>query len=524
MKKIITFLGIWVMTGVILQAQIADRKLGIALMGGVNQYNGDHGNRVFAFGQRYYGYAGGMLSYYLSPSFNVGLHGTIGEYGFANDNASFRGTKSDLDLLGIYKFNNGYIMSASSKWEPFVGIGVGTSGYRGAQIPAVGWEGYRMNDIVLPLAAGVKYRITDWLAVQYLFLYKITDKDARDGYIQPNVINTRKDHFAQQSLGLVFSPGVKKDADKDGVADNLDKCPDTPKGVKVDATGCPLDSDKDGVPDHLDKCPKVAGNASAEGCPDRDGDGIHDGDDECPDLAGKAEFKGCPDKDGDGIPDHKDACPNEAGTAEFKGCPDTDKDGIPDNEDDCPKEAGSKELKGCPDSDGDGVPNHLDDCPNSPGGANGVKGCPDNDGDGVPNHLDKCPELKGVSANKGCPEITDEEKRLFQEALEGIQFESGKDVIKPASYPILDKVSAMIKRHSEFDLVIEGHTDSQGDPAKNRDLSQRRAEAVMKYITNKGVPASQMTAKGFGDTVPVADNATPAGRAKNRRVEFKVNF
>jgi len=108
------------------------------------------------------------------------------------------------------------------------------------------------------------------------------------------------------------------DQDGDGVADDCDKCPDTPKCVQVDATGCPLDSDHDGVPDMDDKCPNTPAGVKvdASGCPiDSDGDGVPDSLDKCPDTpAGVAvDASGCPiDSDGDGVPDSADKCPNSA--------------------------------------------------------------------------------------------------------------------------------------------------------------------------------------------------------------------
>jgi OOP family OmpA-OmpF porin len=81
-----------------------------------------------------------------------------------------------------------------------------------------------------------------------------------------------------------------------------------------------------------------------------------------------------------------------------------------------------------------------------------------------------------------------------------------------------------MKENPEYLLEINGHTDNVGDDAKNLDLSQRRANSVKKYMTDKGVEASRMTSQGFGETMPVADNGTATGRTQNRRVEFKVNF
>lgn len=118
------------------------------------------------------------------------------------------------------------------------------------------------------------------------------------------------------------------DEDGDGVADHLDKCPGTPRGVTVDSVGCPIDSDGDGVPDYLDKCPNTpAGTAvNAEGCPiDSDGDGVPDNLDKCPNTPkGMAvDANGCPDTDGDGVPDNLDKCPNtpRGVPVDASGCP-----------------------------------------------------------------------------------------------------------------------------------------------------------------------------------------------------------
>ena len=118
------------------------------------------------------------------------------------------------------------------------------------------------------------------------------------------------------------------DTDGDGVPDNMDKCPGTLPGVKVDANGCPLDSDGDGVPDYKDKCPDTPKGVKvdANGCPpDSDGDGVPDYKDKCPDTPKgvKVNDTGCPlDSDGDGVYDYQDDCPNtpRGATVNERGC------------------------------------------------------------------------------------------------------------------------------------------------------------------------------------------------------------
>jgi len=114
--------------------------------------------------------------------------------------------------------------------------------------------------------------------------------------------------------------------------------------------------------------------------------------------------------------------------------------------------------------------------------------------------------------------------RIFEKALTGIQFETGKDIIKKTSFPILDQVATVMIENPSYNLTINGHTDNQGDDSKNLELSQKRAEAVQKYLAGKNVEQKRMIAKGFGSTMPIADNKTEKGRSLNRRVEFKVVF
>jgi OOP family OmpA-OmpF porin len=234
---------------------------------------------------------------------------------------------------------------------------------------------------------------------------------------------------------------------------------------------------------------------------DRDGDGINDVDDKCPDTPGLASLQGCPDKDGDGIADADDACPDVPGLAKYKGCPipDTDGDGINDELDKCPTEKGFARYQGCP--------------------------IPDKDGDGVNDEEDKCPNRPGPVSNQGCPEISKEVREKLSMNAKNIFFATGSFKLLPKSFKSLDDIATILKSDELYKLQIDGHTDAQGDDAKNMTLSDNRAKAVKDYLISKGVSDAAVNSTGYGETKPVADNKTAAGRALNRRVEMTIrNF
>lgn len=291
------------------------------------------------------------------------------------------------------------------------------------------------------------------------------------------------------------------------------------------------DTDGDGIDDACDLCPNVAedmnGYQDFDGCPDpdRDGDGVFDEFDECPDVAG-VKPSGCPDSDGDGILDRDDECPNEPGVAPT-GCPDRDGDGILDRDDQCPDEAGVA-PHGCPDRDGDGVLDADDFCPDKAGPK--PHGCPDSDGDGIPDHLDKCPNEKetinGFEDEDGCPDVgrslvVVQKDRIA--ILDIVHFDTDKDVIQSRSFGLLKQVALTIKANPEItNLRVEGHTDDVGGHVHNLDLSQRRAESVVRFLVAEGVEEGRLVAKGFSFDRPVRPNTNKKNRAANRRVEFNI--
>jgi outer membrane protein OmpA-like peptidoglycan-associated protein len=318
----------------------------------------------------------------------------------------------------------------------------------------------------------------------------------------------------QAGLSLLFRNS--SDGDKDGVANNADRCPGTPRGKAVDASGCAasqLDADRDRVNDELDRCPgtptgePVDPNGCSAGQKDADLDAIADTGDRCPGTpAGeRADAEGC-------SPSQKD----------------DDKDGVMNPADRCPGTRPGEQVDstGCPpgprDSDGDGVADTTDQCPTTPAGeAVNSRGCPrDTDTDGISDARDHCPSTPAgqpVDEN-GCPILFQKGARTV--VLRGVTFQTGKATLTPSARAVLRDIATQLVENPEYRVQISGHTDNTGTRAANLRLSLARARTVETFLEANGVPLRQVSSKGFGPDVPIASNKTAAGRAKNRRVEL----
>jgi OmpA-OmpF porin, OOP family len=297
-------------------------------------------------------------------------------------------------------------------------------------------------------------------------------------------------------ISVELFPDYKGDRDEDGIADDVDACPD-----------------KKGKPDN---------DPAKNGCPeappaptDRDGDGVLDKDDACADVPGvkttDPKTNGCPpDADGDGVYDNEDACADVPGVRttdpKTNGCPpDADGDGVLDKDDACPNEPGLKtadpKTNGCPDQDRDkdNIPNNDDACPDEPGP-------PD-------------PDPK----RNGCPKAFVREGQI--KILDQVKFKTGSAQLQPGkdSTDVLQAVLKVLSTHPEIKKVrVEGHTDSQGSAPVNKKLSGDRAATVVKWLTAHGVEKDRLSSQGFGPDRPIGDNKTEDGRRNNRRVEFHI--
>ena len=370
------------------------------------------------------------------------------------------------------------------KLRPFVLLGIGGMSISSSEPDTV----YNDEDFVFHGGAGFKYRLGESWGLR---------ADVR-ALLPPSSANDSVTTDVEIALGLysVFPhkkvPPPPKDSDGDGMTDDVDQCPEEAedKDNFQDEDGCPdKDNDADGVLDDNDKCISDP----------EDKDGFEDSD-------------GCPDKDNDadGVLDTDDKCINEP----------EDKDGFQD-------EDGCAEL----DNDGDKINDDKDQCANEPEDADGFQdedGCPDpdNDGDGVLDAADKCPseaETKnGFQDDDGCPDVIPRKLQRFTGAIKGINFQTGKAIIRRSSNRTLNAAVKILQEYPTLRVEISGHTDNRGKAEMNRELSKKRAEAVVKYMVDKGIGADRLIAKGFGPDRPVADNTKKKGRAQNRRVEFKL--
>ncbi|PJJ54926.1 OmpA family protein [Hymenobacter chitinivorans] len=487
---VVTALGLAALVAPPAQAQTSERRTGLGLVANGLQYQGDFGSDYWKLDNTQLA-PGLVINQYLGKGLDLSTQVLYGELtGRRSENTHFKTTLINVNLGFKLKLNNGWALKENSLIQPYLLAAPGwtyasrTGQFGGARIDLD--KGY----VDLFAAAGISLRLGAGVSVfvqsgQHLPMYANLDGTVEAGTPR------WADRFLQHSVGLTFNLGQALDMDEDGVSDRLDKCANTPAGVLVDDNGCPLDGDADGVPDYLDACATEAGVAELRGCPDKDNDGVTDSEDNCPDIAGSIDRQGCPDADSDGIIDPDDKCPDTPAGA-------------------------TVDASGCP------VADTTDSTAVAPAAPVPAPASTDTDGDGVLNAADRCPNSAGPASNGGCPEIRAEVRRSLQAATRSIRFETNKAVLLPSSYPTLDALVPVLSDYPDYSLSIAGHTDNKGPAAFNLALSRERAAAARRYLVEKGVAENRIEMRGYGPRYPIVSNATDAGRARNRRVEFDL--
>mgnify|MGYP001238669202 FL=1 len=343
----------------------------------------------------------------------------------------------------------------------------------------------------------IKYNITEGNILPYVFagygMSKYSDSDDNDGF------------FPSTESGRTISGGI-------GINFYLDN------NIAINVSTSYRGVSEEDTHSHLQH---IIGLSYNFGAGDADKDGVPDQKDTCPDVPGLKEFDGCPDTDGDGIPDNKDKCPEESGSASLEGCPDTDGDGIADPDDACPNQAGTAAMNGCPDSDGDGVADKVDTCPETFGDPEN-NGCPwaDRDADGVPDKDDKCPDEKGTAGNKGCPDQPEDLMEFINSEQNRFLFSASSSVINNEDHKTLNVIKELLIQYPIVIITIEGHASSDGSTAYNQKLSEQRAEALKAHLISLGVESNRIETVGYGESKPIEDNKYAKGRKQNRRAEI----
>jgi len=213
-NKSFIFVCLFSVSGLAGIAQTLDNEVAFGLNFVKNEYNGDYGNGIFDFKNSLYPAVGISLTRYLTPSFDGGFQGSYGNYGyFKTSENMFRGLKYDASLFAHYKFNNGYIFNEESKLSPFISLGIGLAAY--GINPALDDSGKNPTlsptiitkgiDIIIPFGVGLKYQLTNLFAIQYQYLYNITNADNHDQNRGINNVKPGNDAYGQHLIGLIYS-------------------------------------------------------------------------------------------------------------------------------------------------------------------------------------------------------------------------------------------------------------------------------------------------------------------------------
>lgn len=424
--------------------------------------------------------------------------------------AGYIDTKSEIDnsKAKVYHFRLDAVypfIIKNSSFTPFLSVGAGGNLYE----RNTGSEGRAL----FAYGGGLKYQLLDYLSAR---------ADARHILI----VTPKRHDNVELTVGLTYTFGVERkskppvDSDKDGVPDKLDKCPDTPKGAKVDKDGCPKDGDGDGVPDYLDKCLSTPKGVKV----DKNG---------CPETPAITPETTMPSAEPEKAKESESAAPSPSVPQE--GVVVKPSSGEPQA---APAEKRPADVTrsgeetstvpAAPTPVSQQQPSLEVSTPATGGSADAPTGAgtvvtaqPSKEGAGVPQQGAEKAAAPAAPAGEPTPAQRETEGR--QELLKfTIEFDFNKSTIRPRYNRTLRKATAFLKINSGTVAEIKGHTDIIGKDRYNLLLSKRRAGSVRGYFIKQGIDGSRILMSGFGFHQPVADNKTAKGRQKNRRTEVTI--
>lgn len=544
MKEFIIILLLITVPFINLFAQNYENKWGLDIDYGSIEYRGELGDQIADFSQWESGY-GVQFSRYLSPYFNTGLrvgYNFLSVMGPGNQTFSMNADMYTVLATGEFKLANGVTIQEDARIKPYLKVGGGMmfgESYGSSMDNNGDPYTVNLNDWIYSFKGGAKVNV-----------YKNIDAFVEVGNLWITAVgmdgsksDATRDQFMQFNLGLSFSLGLFKDADRDGVSDRTDQCRKTPENVIVDKVGCPIDTDGDGVADYLDRCLDEFGTAKTHGCPDMDEDGVADHVDLCPDEFGTKSNQGCPvnlkakndslqnimdrmEKNGVNIyfvyPEDGIGVPQVYSIGkEYKSMPyDNDGDGIANNIDRCPNLFGDVANYGCP--TGDALNARIDSNNVSLGTPVTIQaGCPlDKDCDGITDSLDQCPESPGAIRYNGCPIEVLEPHWRNDLKMDPVHFMTADYSLTDFSRDRVDALIKVLYQNPELYVWLMGFTDPRGSEEFNAMLSAKRLKTIQDYMVSQGISDERIYTIPLGESLPVItlDSADPL--MHSRRVEF----
>jgi outer membrane protein OmpA-like peptidoglycan-associated protein len=467
-----------------------DGRWAISVRGGGNVWFNDFDRRRLSGGGEL------LFRYAFTQAFSLGV---VGSYDAlqANQYELYPGTPLQFDYIETKGFSADvvvwYHFSSTGRFTPYLYAGIGGYQYRRRVSGGIPYPDDRhTTSIHIPVGLGAELMFSKYVGFDVDLGVRLMDDNT--DFWRGEGSRGAFDFYATGKVGLIFYLGTSDSDDEDG--DGLTNAEE--HLLRLDPSRA--DSDGDGLGDGEE----VNIFRTDPKKPDTDDDGLRDGDE-------VTIFKTSPlspDTDRDGLSDGDEL-------VRYKTDPlnvDTDRDSLSDGDE--VLRYRTDPLK--PDTDGDGLSDAEEVTIHK---TDPLKA--DTDGGTVTDGQELRNNTNPLDAADDIPKPPTPPIEIGKAiVLEGILFEAGKTTIAPSSANVLLRALQTLRENPEIDVEIRGFTDNVGSYASNMRLSQQRAETVRTWLILRGIEARRLTAKGFGPLYPLADNATPEGRAKNRRIEF----